>query len=150
MLEGKKIIGAFEKVKITKIAGSNIDPDIEVLAKIDTGAFSGVVHAENIEEKGGILSFDLMGDQKIHLETSDYFVRKVKNTHGGNKNRYLAKFEILLGGENFEILLGVDDRTKMKFDMLIGRAFLNKYEILIDTHRNLELDKEWQEMGEKQ
>jgi hypothetical protein len=58
--------------------------------------------------------------------------------------------EIQIGDEKFDTLLGLDDRSRMRFDMLLGRAFLNKYEILIDTHKNIEFDKEWKKMGGEQ
>ena len=146
-----RVIGAFEKIKINGLAdASNFKDSLEVLAKIDTGAFSGVIHAENIELKDEVLCFDLMGDTRFRLETKDFKIRKVRNTHGGSKKRYLVNFEIEISGDKFNALLGLDDRSKMKFDMLLGRAFLNKYEILVDTHRNIELDKEWQKMGGEQ
>ena len=91
-----------------------------------------------------------MGDTRFRLETKDFRIRKVRNTHGGSKKRYLVNFEIEISGDKFNALLGLDDRSKMKFDMLLGRAFLNKYEILVDTHRNIELDEEWQKMGGEQ
>lgn len=150
MLGKNKIIGAFERVRITKISNQAISSSPDLVAKIDTGAFSGVIHAENIQEEDGVLKFDFLGERKVHLETSEYIRRMVKNTHGGVKQRYLAKFSILLDGDEFEILLGLDDRSDMKFDILIGRAFLNKFRILVDPHKSLELDKEWEEMGGKQ
>lgn len=147
----KRVIGAFEKININGlVSGGIFDDSLEVLAKIDTGAFSGVIHAENIQEENGILSFDIMGEEKFHLETKDFTTRKVRNTHGGSKKRYLVNLEIEISGEKFDTLLGLDDRSKMRFDMLLGRAFLNKYEILIDTHKNIEFDEEWKRMGGKQ
>ena len=146
----KHAIGAFEQIKILKISGQNIDSSPEIIAKIDTGAFSGVIHAENIKEENGLLEFKISSGVKITLEEHDYIVRKVKNTHGGVKKRYLVKFLILLDGEEFEALLGLDDRSKMKFNALIGRAFLNKYGILVDSQKSLKLDEEWRKMGEKQ
>lgn len=146
-----RIVGAFEKIKISGLSNEiNLDDSLELIAKIDTGAFSGVIHAENIELKDEVLRFDLMGDTRFRLETKDFKIRKVRNTHGGSKKRYLVNFEIEISGDKFNALLGLDDRSKMKFDMLLGRAFLNKYEILVDTHRNIELDKEWQKMGGEQ
>lgn len=146
-----RIVGAFEKIKISGLSNEiNLDDSIELIAKIDTGAFSGVIHAENIELKDEVLRFDLMGDTRFRSEAKDFKIRKVRNTHGGSKKRYLVNFEIEISGDKFNALLGLDDRFKMKFDMLLGRAFLNKYEILVDTHRNIELDEEWQKMGGEQ
>lgn len=146
-----RIIGAFEKIKISGLSNeADLDDSLELIAKIDTGAFSGVIHAENIELKDEVIRFDLMGDARFHLETKDFKTRKVRNTHGGSKKRYLVNFEIEISGDKYNALLGLDDRSKMKFGMLLGRAFLNKYEILVDTHRNIELDEEWRKMGGEQ
>ena len=148
-MEEKTIFGAFEDIAFVGVAGNRIY-SVKSIAKVDTGAFSGVVHAENIFEKDGELSFDLLGDEKLHFETRDFRTRTVKNTHGGSKTRYLVKFKILIEGKEFEALFGIDDRSEMKFEMLIGRAFLIKNSILVDSCRKINLDKEWKLMGEKQ
>ena len=148
-MEEKTIFGAFEDIAFVGIAGNRIS-SVKSIAKVDTGAFSGVVHAENIFEKDGKLSFDLLGDKKLHFETRDFRIRTVKNTHGGSKTRYLVKFKILIEGKEFEALFGIDNRSKMKFEMLIGRAFLIKNNILVDSCRKINLDEEWKLMGEKQ
>ena len=148
-MEEKVIFGTFEDVTFTDVAGEKIS-EVKTIAKIDTGAFSGVVHAENIFEKDGILGFDLFGDEKLHFETRDFRFRNVRNTHGGVKKRFLVKFGILIEGERFEALFGLDNRSKMKFEMLIGRAFLIKNDVLVDPCRKINLDEEWKQMGEKQ
>jgi hypothetical protein len=145
----KKVIGAFEKVLVSGMDNLTFTTP-EVVAKIDTGAFSGVIHAENITETDGILQFDLLGDEKLRLETRNFRTRKVRTTHGGVKKRYLVSLKISIDGEEYETLLGLDDRRKMRFEMLLGRAFLNKFEVMVDTHKNIELDKEWKKMGVKQ
>ena len=144
------IFSAFETVKFLEVVNQRPLDDIEVIAKIDTGAFSGVVHAEKIFEKDGILSFDLFGNEKLHFETQDFRFRNVRNTHGGVKKRFLVKFGILIEGKRFEALFGLDNRSKMKFEMLIGRAFLIKNNVLVDSCRKINLDEEWEQMGEKQ
>ena len=148
-MEEKVIFGTFEDVTFTDVAGEKIS-EVKTIAKIDTGAFSGVVHAENIFEKDGILSFDLFGDEKLHFETQDFRFRNVRNTHGGVKKRFLVNFGILIEGKRFEALFGLDNRSKMKFEMLIGRAFLIKNDVLVDSRRKINLDEEWKQMGEKQ
>ena len=144
------IFSSFENVKILEVAGQRLLDNLEMLAKIDTGAFSGVIHADNICEKNGMLSFNMGGDKQMYFETRDFRTRTVKNTHGGSKTRYLVKFKILIEGREFEALFGLDDRSKMKFKMLIGRAFLIKNNILVDSCRKNDLDEEWKLMGEKQ
>ena len=148
-MEEKAIFGTFEDVTFTDVSGEKIS-EVKTIAKIDTGAFSGVIHAENIFEKDSILSFDLFGDKKLHFETQDFRFRNVRNTHGGVKKRFLVKFGILIEGKRFEALFGLDNRSKMKFEMLIGRAFLIKNNVLVDLCRKTNLDEEWKQMGEKQ
>ena len=148
-MEEKVIFGTFEDVTFTDVSGEKIS-EVKTIAKIDTGAFSGVVHAEKIFEKDGILSFDLFGDEKLHFETQDFRFRNVRNTHGGVKKRFLVKFGILIEGKRFEALFGLDNRSKMKFEMLIGRAFLIKNNVLVDSCRKINLAEEWEQMGEKQ
>ena len=148
-MEEKVVFGTFEDVTFTDVSGEKIS-EVKTIAKIDTGAFSGVVHAENIFEKDSILSFDLFGDKKLHFETQDFRFRNVRNTHGGVKKRFLVKFGILIEGKKFEALFGLDNRSKMKFEMLIGRAFLIKNDVLVDSRRKINLDEEWKQMGEKQ
>ena len=135
-MEEKVIFGTFEDVTFTDVSGEKIS-EVKTIAKIDTGAFSGVVHAEKIFEKDGILSFDLFGDEKLHFETQDFRFRNVRNTHGGVKKRFLVKFGILIEGKRFEALFGLDNRSKMKFEMLIGRAFLIKNNVLVDSCRKI-------------
>ena len=148
-MEEKVIFGTFEDVTFTDVSVEKIS-EVKTIAKIDTGAFSGVIHAENIFEKDGILGFDLFGDEKLHFETQDFRFRNVRNTHGGVKKRFLVKFGILIEGKRFEALFGLDNRSKMKFEMLIGRAFLIKNDVLVDSCRKINLDEEWKLMGEKQ
>lgn len=145
----RRTIGAFEPVKITRVGGAVCNVPL-VTAKIDTGAFSGVVYAKNIIEIDGVLNFDLLGDKNLHFVTSKFHVRRTRNTHGGTSRRYLTEMTISIDGEEYKILIGLDDRSKMMFNVLLGRAFLNKFGILVDTQKNISLDKEWQQMGERQ
>ena len=144
------VFNAFENINLLEVAGQRLLDNLEMFAKIDTGAFSGVIHADNIREKNGTLSFNLGGDKRMYFETRDFRMRTVKNTHGTSKKRYLVKFKILIENEEFEALFGLDDRSEMKFEMLIGRAFLIKNNILVDVSKNTELDEEWEKMGEEQ
>lgn len=149
-MKEKIIFGTFEEVAFVAISGKTASAECKTIAKIDTGAFSGVVHAENIIEENGVLKFDLFGRSDLHFETRDFNFRTVRNTHGGVKKRFLVKIKILIEGEEFESLFGLDNRSKMKFEMLIGRAFLIKNNILVDSCLKINLDEEWKQMGEKQ
>mgnify|MGYP003584224367 FL=1 len=141
------ILGYTEKIKIKKIDGARIDAPF-IWAKIDTGAFSGVVHAENIIENDDKLEFDLFGNKALHMVIDDYETRYVRNTHGGRKQRYLADLTFEIDGREYKTKIGLDDRNKMKFDALLGRYFINSESAIVDTQKNIENDIEWKELGE--
>ena len=147
MNSNRLILGYTEKIKIKQIDGTKISAPL-VWAKVDTGAFSGVVHAENITEVGDKLEFDLFGDESLHMSISGFKTRYVRNTHGGRKKRYLADMIFEINGQEQTTKIGLDDRNKMKFDVLLGRYFIHAEQALVDTQRNIENDVEWKEMGE--
>ena len=142
------IISAFEKVEILGLENLNLEKSCFYNAKIDTGAFSGVIHAQNIVERNGILRFNLYGNDQ-EIATSDFLVRKVRNTHGGSKKRYLVNMKIKIRNHIYIERLGLDDRSNMKYDVLIGRAFLIRNNIMVDCRKSRNIDDEWKKMGEK-
>ncbi len=141
------VLGYTEEIKIKQIDGAKISAPL-VWAKVDTGAFSGVVHAENIVEVGDKLEFDLFGDKNLHMSITDFTTRYVRNTHGGRKKRYLADMIFEIDGQEYTTKIGLDDRNKMKFDALLGRYFIHTEQALVDMQRNKKNDIEWKEMGE--
>lgn len=149
-MNNRQIFGYVEHIRPLAIDGGGEFVAPLVLAKVDTGAFSGVVHAEEIVEQDGQLTFKLLGHDDLTMTTDQYRVRQVRNTHGSAKKRYLVNMTFMVDDVEYEALVGLDDRRKMQFEALIGRAFLNKHQILVDTQKNINLDKEWNKMGEKQ
>lgn len=115
--------------------------DLEVEAKIDTGARHGAVHAENIREdkEEGLLHFSI-GDAEY--ATDDYYVQDVRFASGEAIERYniRTKVEILScdgssRGE-YPIEIGLFDRSKMKYPCLIGKNFLVRNNFLVDPRAN--------------
>lgn len=149
-MEKRLCFGYVEHIRPLAIDGGGEFVAPSVLAKVDTGAFSGVVHAENMTEQDGRLIFKLLGRDDLTISTDQYKVRQVRNTHGSTKKRYLVNMTFVVDGIEYESLVGLDDRRKMQFNALIGRAFLNKNQILVDTQKNINLDQEWNKMGENQ
>ena len=76
-------------------------------------------------------------------------MRKVRNTHGGSKKRYLVNMKIKIRDHIYIERLGLDDRSNMKYDVLIGRAFLIRNNIMVDCRESRNIDNEWREMGDK-
>ena len=142
------VISAFEKVETLGLENLDLEKSCFYDAKIDTGAFSGVIHAQNIVEHNGTLYFNLYGSSQ-DIATTDFLVRKVRNTHGGSKKRYLVNMKIKIRDHIYIERLGLDDRSNMKYNVLIGRAFLIRNNIMVDCRESRNIDNEWREMGDK-
>ncbi|MBN8553951.1 MAG: ATP-dependent zinc protease [Deltaproteobacteria bacterium] len=116
-------------------------------AKVDTGAASSAIHAEEYqilhlpgthdrplnEEIKMKLKIGTVANPKFiwaHAPIVDY--RNVKNSGGKIEERPFIETKILIGGLTHSIILSVTNREKMKFPVLLGRSFLaNKF--LVDS-----------------
>jgi hypothetical protein len=131
----KKIIGRKEKISL---------PDLGlklVWAKVDTGAYTSSIHAENIhvEEIDGNrkLKFQVLleGHQAFSGEivTFDEFTeKKVKNSFGHAEVRYMIVTTIKIAGELFAAEFTLSDRSSMRNAILLGRKTLKK-RFLVDV-----------------
>lgn len=109
-----------------------------VPAKIDTGAYRSAVHATDISESDGILSFMLFGAHPIcrnmatEISTKDFSKVWVANSFGHREERYDVKFRVKLGPKVFIAKFTLADRSKKIYPILIGRTLLNR-RFLIDS-----------------
>ena len=126
-----KIIGVFERVSFPGFGMG------KVMAKIDTGAYTGALHCTQIEEvetaKGKVLHFSPFDKPKTHFTTDKFVVSHVKSSNGKKENRYFITTDIELGGQVYPILLSLADRSEMKWSVLIGRRFLRRNHFLVDA-----------------
>ena len=129
------VISAFEKVEALGLENLDLEKSCFYDAKI-------------IVERNGTLYFNLYGSSQ-DIATTDFLVRKVRNTHGGSKKRYLVNMKIKIRDHIYIERLGLDDRSNMKYDVLIGRAFLIRNNIMVDCRESRNIDNEWREMGDK-
>jgi len=120
-----------EKVLIGRVEWVNL-PDIKIKlkARIDTGAKTTSMHAINIEE------VEQRGEHFIKFQTVDAdgkvveMVRKVgttqrvSNTSGFVTRRYVIKEKLKMGNIEREVLINLNDRSKMEYKFLIGRNVL--------------------------
>lgn len=117
------IIGALEKVHVEP-------PGILLTARIDTGAKSSSIHAENIvrfEREGERwASFDIFDDDNnlIHLEMP--IERRVRITQANDEiqKRYVVKMWLKLGKIREKVDVTLADRGDLTHPLLIGRNFL--------------------------
>lgn len=128
-----KVIGTFELVDF---------PDYgmqDVVAKIDTGAFTGALHCTKIEEfyETGVkmIKFSPFDHPEISITTSDYATRRVKSSNGKSQKRCFINTVVTIQGTKYKIELSLADRSEMKWPVLIGRRFLHKNDFLVDVNR---------------
>jgi hypothetical protein len=136
----KTTVGSFEYVSLPGLKTEN------VIAKIDTGAYSGAVHCTDIEEVkrksdgATVLRFRPFDQQDNVIEVADYNTVKVRSSTGHQIKRYIIETDMILKQKQYTIRITLSDRSDMKNEVLIGRRFLRKNNMLVDVLINKELD----------
>lgn len=113
-------------------------PDFEnarIKAKIDTGARTSAIHADNVEavERDGqaYVSFIIHPNQKDNENTVMCVAplverRAITDSGGKTEERYVVSALVRLGDRSWPIELSLTDRDSMGFRMLLGRTALKK------------------------
>lgn len=118
----------------------------EVTAKVDTGAFSGALHCTNIRvERHGqdeVLHFTPLGNDDLAASTRSFKQVTVRSANGQEAIRYVIPVALDIEGAEYETMIGLNDRTEMKRDMLLGRRFLLEHNALVDVSLTKDLDDE--------
>jgi hypothetical protein len=116
-----------------------LDPDIfKVPSKIDTGAYRSAVHASDIKEDDGILSFKLLGGHPVcgamsQTVTTNKFKKVwVSNSFGDREERYEVTLKVKIGPKVFISAFTLANRAKKIYPVLLGRKLLND-RFLIDS-----------------
>jgi len=140
MSDCKNIFGIIEKISIPKLGIYN------VLAKIDTGAYSGALHCSSIKEitrkSDGkkVLRFIPSENHANAMELTDYVKSYVRSSTGHRVRRFLFDTDIVINDITYRIRIGLSDRSDMNYEVLIGRRFLRENNILVDVCINQKLD----------
>jgi hypothetical protein len=135
-----EIFGICEYVSIPELGLDN------VLAKIDTGAYSGALHCSKIEEiiresdRKKVLRFTPSDNHSNTMELTRYVKSYVRSSSGHRAKRYLFDTDIVIKGVTYSARIGLSDRSDMNYEILIGRRFLSQNNILVDARINQELD----------
>jgi hypothetical protein len=123
LLKEKVLIGRVEWVEIPELK-------IKHKARIDTGAKTTSLHAVNIEE------VEQRGELFVKFQTLDSAgkivevvrkvdtTQKVSNTAGSVSRRYVIKEKVKMGNIEREVLINLNDRSKMEYKFLVGRNLL--------------------------
>jgi hypothetical protein len=136
-MPNQKIIGGFEVVSFPEL---NVK---DTIAKVDTGAYSGALHATNVHESVGedgkkILIFYPLGQKRLQTSTTGYKRKSIKSSNGQLETRYIIKTQIELNGKTYPITISLSDRTAMMKHVLIGRQFLRRHRFIVDVRKGVE------------
>lgn len=132
----KKVIGRIEKIGFPNWAIDQLD------AKVDTGAYTSSLHCHKInvvtKSDGEYVQFSLFDPdhpsyQERIFESRLVKIRKVKSSNGLIQKRYTIKEIARFCGKNRSIELTLTDRSAMKYDLLLGRKFLEHF--LVDVSK---------------
>lgn len=132
-IKKNKIIGIYEEVGFPEFGIKS------VIAKIDTGAFSGAIHATNIIEQKNSngkkeLIFYTLGKLKHKVVIDHYSKTRVRSSNGQLEERFKIKTEIKVHKKNYPITITLSNRSAMKREVLLGRSFLAANKFLIDPN----------------
>lgn len=102
-------------------------------AKIDTGARTSSLHAENItpflQDGESYVSFQVFPFQNntirvVNCQAKVIDERMIMSSNGQKELRYIIKTPITLGPKTWDIELSLSNRDPLKFRMLLGREAL--------------------------
>lgn len=110
-------------------------PELEAgatLAKMDTGAWSNTLHAEEITLRDNgmerIVRFRLAKNGNW-IERPLHEWRRVRDTGGHDTLRPVIRTTLEIAGEDRDIQLCLQDRSRMRHRLILGRRFLREFVI---------------------
>jgi len=121
-------------------------PDLGVYdmrAKIDTGARTSALHAEEWEvfERDGrdwvrfrVPASRHHADFRAEVPVLDE--RNIKNTSGVPERRIVIRTLLHLGRHHWHVDVSLANRTNMGFDMILGRTAIRRRNVLVDAGRS--------------
>jgi len=120
------IIGRIVKISIPELGIDNVK------SKVDTGAWSNVIHVDNIKLKNDILKIKINGNKFSFI---NFRIIKVKNSFGKKHKRFSIPVKILIDDKVYRTHISLNDRSKMKYPSLLGCRFLVKNKFVIDPNK---------------
>lgn len=140
MAAKKKItIGRRDRVDLPDLGLTDID------AKIDTGAYSCVIHCLNLKmfQRDGMpwVRFVLYDDEEKKHEAPVLLYKTIKSSFGQVEHRCMIQTRVRLFGKDYLIHLALSDRSTMKYPMLIGRRLLMDNFVVDVSKHNLSYKK---------
>lgn len=112
----------------------------DTIAKIDTGAYSGALHATGMQEVATpngakVLEFHPLGDPERTAIATEYRTKQIKSSNGQLETRYVVKTKLNIDGTDYPITISLSDRSAMMKHVLIGRQFLRRHKFVVDVRQ---------------
>jgi hypothetical protein len=114
----------------------------DIIAKVDTGAWSCALHCTDIYEENGVLYFMPLGLKELASSTDEFELRQVRSSNGQAEERYFITTDVVIRGNAYHTTIGLSDRSEMQREVLIGRKFLIENKVLVDVELTLGDDHE--------
>lgn len=135
--DSKSIIGAIENVRLTP-------PNVVLKARIDTGAKTTSIDAQNITpfERDGKewVRFDLLvGKKKYDIERKVIKTILIKRHGEDSQRRFVVRMRIVIGDVSQLISVNLNDRESYQYPVLIGRNFLRDY-FIVDVGKRFQVE----------
>jgi hypothetical protein len=119
-------------------------PDLSAevfIAKIDTGARTAALHAEDISILGKRVQFTLeLSGKRRHFELALYGTKKIKSSNGISEMRPIIETVVRVGAHRFTTEITLTNRTDMGVPMLLGREAI-KRRFLVNPARSFILSR---------
>lgn len=113
----------------------------KLVAKVDTGARSAALHAEDISVSGRRVHFTLdLGGRRQACVAKFADLKRVKSSNGISELRVVIETELEVGPHRFLADVTLTDRTDMGVPMLLGRAAI-KGRFLVHAGRSFLLSR---------
>jgi len=116
----------------------------DIRAKIDTGARTAALHAEDIQvferDNTEWVRFKLANtgnpDSWRKCETPVSDVREIKNTSGVPERRVIINTSLRLGGRRWRIDVSLANRAQMGFELILGRTSIRWRKLVVNPGRS--------------
>lgn len=142
-MDKKILVGALEMCSLPLLEIENLH------VRVDTGAATSSLHVDNIRKTmvSGVewVEYDIHPDihhveQVVTRRSRVVDTRKVKSSSGEVEIRNVIQTPILLGEQQWDILITLTDRSSMSYLMLLGRQAMNGH-LIVDPEQEYLLSK---------
>lgn len=110
---------------------------LRVPSKIDTGAYTNVMHSSEMKVKDDVLYFKIADHPNFKLSEDKWYkstkftTRNVRSSNGDTETRFTVFTNVKILNETIETEFTLTDRKEMEVPVLIGRICLEKF--LVDV-----------------